>query len=103
MTDRAPVARPTMTPEEIAAWERDPGGWVRSGALTCSQDDCNGKVVGVGLCQRHYNRWRRSPEYRRIDGTKPGLCSEDGCEIISLVHGLCEHHYYMSKRPRQIR
>ena len=48
MTDRAPVARATMTPEEIAAWERDPGGWVRRGALTCSQGDCNGKVAGVG-------------------------------------------------------
>ena len=55
---------------------------------TCVVSGCTalvGKKGARGMCQRHYNKWRRQ------NGTS-GKCSVDGCDNMALGKGLCDKH-----------
>lgn len=52
---------------------------------TCVEDGCDSeKIVGRGMCTRHYQQWRKAnaPE-----------CIEDGCHDSEHSRGLCPKHY----------
>lgn len=53
----------------------------------CSADGCGKPKKSFGMCQRHYLKWRESPE----SGAK--RCSQAGCEKSVAAHGLCSAHY----------
>lgn len=66
-------------------WRRhgDPE-YVRPKAL-CSEDDCEAKVYGQGLCRVHYQRRRKLKETR--------TCSVEGCEKKQFARSWCSTHY----------
>lgn len=55
---------------------------------TCSNEECAGKVVARGLCEKH--RRRRCAEEHRRAGE---LCAAQDCFEGWIAKGLCEIHY----------
>ena len=64
---------------------------------SCTCPGCGRRNKAHGLCEGHYQRWRkygegfdRSPVRR---STPPGICNIDGCDRKRRNDGLCPMHY----------
>lgn len=87
----------------------------------CSATDCDRPVYGYGLCNMHYQQWRRSPEgqafreanatpeqrfWVRIEKTEAcwlytGPLSKTGYGYFSIVGDpILAHHYLVGKPPK---
>jgi hypothetical protein len=53
----------------------------------CSVEGCEGKHEARGFCAKHYQRFKRSPEF----GAAP--CSVSDCSSPTWSRGWCEAHY----------
>lgn len=65
---------------------------------TCIIDDCVGRVVGHGWCDKHYRRWKRNGHptrqaERRRRETQTTPCSIEGCSTPLAARSWCEKHY----------
>lgn len=62
--------------------------------MKCEIEGCDGDAYGQGLCNKHWQRVRRTG----TTGVKPRIrnasaCSIEGCSGVILAHGLCRKHY----------
>jgi hypothetical protein len=74
-----------------------PSVYPLSSTATCTVDDCDRTPHAHGLCHRHYNAWRRTPNRPALPGeyrTKhPQACVIEGCERPYHAHGWCHMHW----------
>lgn len=73
----------------------------------CALDDCTRTLLALGLCRKHYERYRRcgdplwhEPERRvgRPAGPPKEPCRMDDCEDPERSFGLCQMHYARWRR-----
>lgn len=87
--------------------------------IPCSDPDCGRAVYGYGLCNLHYQRWRKTPEgkaFKEANET-PGQrfwnrvdpCRTDGCALYlgptsesgyGYFAGGLAHHFLVGKPPK---
>ena len=63
----------------------------------CSVSGCNKAIVGRGLCDTHYRRWRRHGVTDRLTVT-PSECSVEGCSGKHFAKGYCSKHWQRSRK-----
>ena len=75
----------------------------------CSIEGCQRKVYGRGLCNMHWQRWRKpgnplGKQPSRWDGKEWPICSIDGCDRTSKGggKGLCKKHLHKAWRTENI-
>lgn len=52
------------------------------------------RIAARGLCEKHYQRWRRHGNVSDPDYINSGKqCSVDGCERDAVSKGMCNMHY----------
>lgn len=67
----------------------------------CSIDGCNGKVHGRGMCQRHYDKWRRRGDPLVEDST--GGVTKHGYAIRQNGKISSEYTAWVNMRERCLR
>lgn len=58
----------------------------------CSEAGCDAPERGLGLCNKHYKRLRKTKGLLRT-------CAVDGCDTLHRINGMCARHDRMH-RPR---
>lgn len=70
--------------------------------MQCYIQDCDGKVLAQGLCNKHYRRMKKHGNpmtvTRSVDQNPPKECSVDGCSTKPKAKGLCRQHYLQNWR-----
>lgn len=63
--------------------------------MTCSEKDCEQRVVARGLCGQHYKNWQRSgkPAGPHRLSKERGSCCIDGCDSTRYAKSMCSRHY----------
>lgn len=56
--------------------------------MICKIDGCDGKVIGYGMCSKHYYRWKRN---------QGRVCSAGDCQKTAEIKGYCEPCYRARK------
>lgn len=68
----------------------------------CTLEDCTGRVVACGYCDKHYRKWRKygNPRVVKVEQNhnRLSLCAVDGCESKHHAKGFCEKHLKRFKR-----
>ena len=61
----------------------------------CSILNCNNKVVGKGLCEKHYRRFKKygDPNKTIRNTSPPEFCIVWGCDRPYEAKGFCHNHY----------
>lgn len=65
--------------------------------MKCIIDNCNRDAKSRGFCNLHYQRYRRSTEFKRFYNGR-NICSIEGCGGIAQGDGYCSKHYYKNQR-----
>lgn len=61
---------------------------------TCEVDDCERRFYGRGLCQKHYQAWRKYGHHDAVVQAHVGRkCSVEGCERGHYGLGYCRAHH----------
>lgn len=63
---------------------------------------CDDAAWSRGLCQKHYNRLRRSGRVERINAVNTGECRIPGCPRAAFSKNLCQAHYQQARGPMRI-
>lgn len=68
-------------------------------ARRCDLEGCGGKHYGLGLCLKHYTRWKKHGDTEKVKRVvdRDG-CTVDGCDRKHVAQGYCKRHYYGFKR-----
>ena len=66
---------------------------------TCSEPDCESRVLARGWCSKHYNQQRSAGNVKRNMKNASSVCAVDGCSKTGrLRRGMCAAHYSRWKR-----
>ena len=63
----------------------------------CKIDGCDRPALTRGLCNKHYQRWKRIGS-AVLPPRQKAICRVRGCERKSHCKGLCEPHYARFRR-----
>lgn len=67
---------------------------------SCSVDGCDRVEYGKGLCNMHYQRWRKHGDVNHARPKRVGVepCAVDGCGKLVKARGWCAAHWSRWKR-----
>jgi 5-methylcytosine-specific restriction endonuclease McrA len=65
----------------------------------CTVDGCDDAVYGLGLCETHYARQRRTGSVDLVERIDPG-CDVEGCAEGHYATGVCRYHYDQRRGAR---
>lgn len=61
---------------------------------TCEVPDCDRRFYGKGLCQKHYQGWRKYQHHADVVAAHMGrTCEVDGCDRTHYGLGFCKAHH----------